>query len=325
MKKAVLTALLAITFLRVQSQNLVPNGSFEDTIWCGNDSTVLQPHNWYSPNSGTPDYFRDSLMASNGCSSSTYFSSFGGGSYLNGFGYQLPHLGLAYAGIRTHDEYLGIKLNDSLKSGKKYCLETYVSLANSSQYGLDLIQFSFSNSPLTNYDTIAGNFIPLDSVHVNVETMAGNFLLDTMNWMLVSDTFIAVGGEKYLTIGNFDSNDTQNQYQSTNPSGIVFCYYYFDDLAVYYCDLPDDTNPQEVPPDISLSPNPSNGEIFLKGNFPEKTSIEIFNMLGQIVFVSDVPEGNHSTQLFLSLAQGIYTYRIKSDDILKSGKMIIVK
>lgn len=329
MKSAVLTFLfLCIAFFKMHGQNLVPNGSFEDTLWRGNDSTVLQPYLWYSPNSGTPDYFRDSLMASNGCTSSTYFSSFGGGSYSNGFGYQLPHTGFAYSGLRTHDEYLEIRLTDSLKAGKKYCLESFVSLANNAQYGLDLIQFCFSKNSLSNYDTIGGNFLPLDSVHADAGTTGGNFLLDTLNWMLVSDTFIAIGGERYITIGNFDFNDIQNQYQSSNSGGTVYCYYYFDDISVYYCDTADTSipSPPQTYPEIFFTPNPSNGEFLIKGDFPANTVIEIFDLLGQVVWKSDIPQGNQIVQMNLQLAESLYTYRIKvSDDVLKAGKFVIAK
>lgn len=84
--------------------------------------------------------------------------------------------------------------------------------------------------------------------------------------------------------------------------------------------------PQPDYPEITITPNPSDGQIWLSGNFPAGTKIEIYNMLGQKVQETPLSEGNYSIQLHFVLAQGIYVCRVKTFDItLKENKLIIAK
>ncbi|CAN5218018.1 hypothetical protein BH09BAC5_BH09BAC5_26450 [soil metagenome] len=77
---------------------------------------------------------------------------------------------------------------------------------------------------------------------------------------------------------------------------------------------------------FTLSPNPSNGEFILNGNFKEKSVIEIFDMWGQKVFEKEIPNGEQTLQINLNLNEAIYSYRItNSETVLKSGEFIISK
>jgi gliding motility-associated-like protein len=70
-----------------------------------------------------------------------------------------------------------------------------------------------------------------------IENPKGHFLSDTLNWMLVSGSFIASGGEQYITIGNFYVNDSTNYIQISNSKSHL-TYYYIDDVSVYPCNAP---------------------------------------------------------------------------------------
>ena len=74
-------------------------------------------------------------------------------------------------------------------------------------------------------DTINPSYINSDSI---VE--------DTLNWIKVSGTFKAVGGEKYLTMGNFFINRPVT-YKVIDPNALV-AYYYIDDIALYPINAP---------------------------------------------------------------------------------------
>src|SRR3972149_1459638 len=64
-----------------------------------------------------------------------------------------------------------------------------------------------------------------------------NIITDIKNWTLISGEYIAVGGEKYLTIGNF-RNDANTQRDTINPNAPWWnsAYYYIDDVSVYCVD-----------------------------------------------------------------------------------------
>ena len=59
---------------------------------------------------------------------------------------------------------------------------------------------------------------------------------DTLNWIKVGGIFTARGGEQYITIGNFnDDNTTDTVFvDSTGWNGGI-AYYYIDDVSVMLC------------------------------------------------------------------------------------------
>jgi len=238
----------------------------------------------------------------------------------------LPHSGLAYAGFVNVSENMAIQLSDTLKANKKYAVSCYVSLANNSDAAYDLIQFAFTNHRVAVYDTTTWQLTYIcDSMVANAENQPGNIITDTTNWVLVQDTFIADGGEYYMTVGNFDTAHTQYQIVDTaHPS--LNAYYYFDDFDVHCVDC--NTAVTTIPnyPPISLSPNPSNGSFQLIGDFPPETKLKICNMLGQEVFMEDVDAGSRTVPINLQLAEGVYIYRVESESgVLKNGKLVIEK
>ena len=327
MKRAALYGILFLLpfLLKAQSPNLVPNPGFEDSITCMSPYGY-HPVFWFAPTMGTPDYFLPSSSSSFGCFDD-YPSRWGGGNYTNNWGYQLPRSGRAYTGfaVTQGTEYIAIGLTDSLESGKEYVINAYVSLANWSGSGMDLIQFAFSRDSLTHYDTVTGGGWPLDTVHPQATNPAGNIIMDTAGWVLVTDTFIAQGGEKYMTVGSFQISQTQYQINDSNIQW-NFSYYYFDDFDLHCIDC--DTHIVEPPQysDISLNPNPSNGQLWLNGDFPASTRFKIYNSLGQIVYEAEIPEGNRSEMLTVVLASGAYCYVLDSElGMLKTGKLILTQ
>ena len=125
-------------------QNLVPNGSFEDTLGCpDNYDQLFKTKYWYKPTLGTSDYF-------NACdaTSSTGVPS-------NVLGFQFAKSGNAYAGLSCGDnnyplerEYIQTKLSEKLKRNKKYIISFWVSRADSTNYAVSNISALLSDSPV---------------------------------------------------------------------------------------------------------------------------------------------------------------------------------
>lgn len=80
-----------------------------------------------------------------------------------------------------------------------------------------------------------------------------------------------------------------------------------------------------LPSDLTVSPNPSNGIFLIKGRTQsEHTFITIYNNFGQKVFDKTIRGYDINTEVQLNNSvPGIYTISIRSGDIVKHEKLII--
>ena len=196
--------------------NLVNNPSFEEYDTCPTNLMQLnRALYWWG---FSTEYY-------NSCAISTSDVSVP----LNGFGFQNAHTGVAYAGCGIYTNYyyykeaIKTKLKDSLIASKRYCTNFYISLAEYTFWQpfvyLDSIGMFFTKV------TVQDTTLPILSNGNKVQNSITN--IDTLNWFKISNSFIANGGEHYLTIGNFDSIvNWTNDFQT---------YVYIDDVAVCEC------------------------------------------------------------------------------------------
>ena len=194
-KIAVSVTLLCWVFLTADGQNLIPNYSFESHSTCPQDiyfGQIEWPiNNWFNVNSGTPDYYHR-------CSSGRVDIP------NNWAGEAQPVHGDAYIGIylwgqSDYREYVGVKLTEPLEAGVRYYFEGYYQQSFYSHFVTGSIGVFFSQEIRKGILTK-----PLgDSPQIFVrkkDALSG----DVFEWELLSGSFIAEGGEQYLTIGNFD-------------------------------------------------------------------------------------------------------------------------
>ena len=327
-----LVAALILTFcfssLMLGQVNLVPNSNFEDTIRCPSDNSITKARFWYNPTiCGSPDYFYPTMQGNLACVDQLAVgNSWGGGSYNNNWGYQLPNSGIAYVGMGVPEasELMAIRLLDTLIGGKRYAVSFYTSLGNNSGSGIDLVQLAFMEDSVTDYN-INSCWNYLSNLQSDAGNYLGNYLIDTINWIVVQDTFIASGGEHYMIVGNIDTAQTQYYLLDTiNPSR--FAYYYFDDFDVHCIDCTSDTSEPPVFPVITITPTLTQGEITVSGDFPVGTKLEVYDVLGQLVFYDELQSGNQTQTVFLQLSAGVYTCRVIAEgNVLKTEKVVITK
>jgi OOP family OmpA-OmpF porin len=218
MNKLLTITLLLIVF-ESHGQNLVPNPSFEDTITCpwtfdGINGGIS--NYWFSPTIGTSDLIHQ-------CSSPIIES------YL---GFQTPNSGLAYAGFfsyleqQLYREYISAKLLTTLEAGQLYYFRMFISRADS-----------------TNYASNIGVYFGPDSINLEINTNlnltpqieTSNTIIDHLEWTCVVGNFIAIGNEKYITIGNFRDDMASNIIYTggggmSDPEMPYSAYYYVDDI-----------------------------------------------------------------------------------------------
>ncbi len=278
--KIYLSVILFCVSFSLCSQNLVPNPSFEDTIGCPNTfSQINLAPPWFNPAlhpdvtpKPTPDYF-------NQCDTSNKF-----GIPDNIFGYQYAKEGIAYAGIYVLNlgfsnvrEYIEVKLIDTLINSKKYYVSFYVNLAESSKYAMKNMGAYLSKEIVIDSTALYLPYIP------QITNSLNNPPISKTKWTLISGTFIASGGEKYITIGNF-KDDTDTILVENNAS--VHSYYYIDDVSVVlYEDTAETETNSEIFIPTAFTPNNDgqNDILYVRGGL-KNMEIKIFNRWGLKVF-----------------------------------------
>ncbi len=228
MKVLAICILITITgILSVRGQNLVENGSFEVKGYCPgnfNQQELNTISGWWQATDGTPDYF-------NACSDKV-------GVPNNVFGIQEAKDGHAYAGLVSYNgggkqnyrEYLQSKLARQLTEGEMVCIEMWVSAADYCNFVTDGLGILLSEKKVeSNLQTPLGNLPSLRNPRLHM-------LDEASDWVLISDTYIAKGGEQYITIGNFLKDKELKIIRRTEDMGAKgnsnWAYTYIDQVAV---------------------------------------------------------------------------------------------
>lgn len=301
----------------VYSQNLILNPSFEDTLTCPTifqPLSYLRPVNWICPTAGSSDYFNTDTTC-----------IWGGGVPHNIYGFQFPrsfnaHCGfLAYAGPPNQNarEYITGTLSDTLMANYIYCVSFYVSAPNNCKYSTDDLgaYLSVDTASFTDYSTpgILLNLIP------QIQNNSSNFLSDTLNWMLVSDTFVAQGGEKFITIGNF-KNDLNTSFDTLQSAVYPYSYYFIDDVSVIECSV----GLEEIPDtEIQLYPNPAINELQIVTSL-KNYSYEIVDLTGRVILKGDA-EGDQNMINISKLTSGNYFFKQQSERNMQTKKFVVIR
>lgn len=294
-------------------QNLVQNGSFEQTTYCPESSSqiILAP-NWFSPTDGTPD-----LMATCSDSSDNAVPQ-------NFFGYQFPYEGENYSGIMLftfggdYREYIATRLLQPLKPNTYYCFSVAISMSDNCRQPISTLGVLFlSDSIYYNHHTII-NLIP------QILNSASNYINNTIGWVLFNSTFTAQGGEKYVYIGNFLPDSLTNVYEP-NQSNIA-TYFYIDDVRLYECDSLNNVEETTDINAVTLYPNPSTGDIAIEIKQPlKKAYIEVYDAIGKLIYSTQLTD-NLSTIIIPVATNGIYSVRLwNNNEVIKHDKLVIIK
>lgn len=209
------------------SENLVDNGGFESVGGkIKKTGQIDLATGWKSPTGARADLFlSDSKIPEVGAPKNVY-------------GDEAPKEGENYAGFVAYSygdkmarTYVMAKLKTPLKKDVKYCVSFYVSLAEASKYSSNQIGMNISKKE---FGTDAKSSI-IDETQI---LHPKNKIVNAMyGWELICGTFVAEGGEKYITIGNFTSNEnTKNERNKKvddfKGTQVVAAYYFVDDISV---------------------------------------------------------------------------------------------
>ena len=221
--------------------NLVLNPSFEQVDTCPWEWNQIQlamywspidstgnPYNGYTP-TGSPELI-------SGCADSVYSMGNCGEPLSDGF-YHYPRTGNNMSqNMMYFDEsfenpyrrdYTQGRLSTSLAEGATYCVTFYVALEQESSYAINHIGAYFDDGSIdAGRDTICcpglggfAGYLDTNSAQpmtgIIPQILESTILLDTLGWAIwdsaiyehrwtrVQGSFTAVGGERFITIGNF--------------------------------------------------------------------------------------------------------------------------
>lgn len=211
--------------LMVESDNMVPNSSFErysstpiGWFYKGKHFTNVVKY-WSSATGSSPDVFGPRVRVP------SHWAA-------KGFGKQKAHSGESMAGITVYGcdegkphcrEYVQIELREPLVIGQNYSAEFFVShLPRSIQ--VNNIGMYFSE---TKFKEIMD--IPIEAT----PQVFSKDILESGNgqWVKYGGTFKATSKAQYLIIGNFFPDSLTNVKVSNNNS-LKYGYYYVDDILV---------------------------------------------------------------------------------------------
>jgi len=334
MKRFAKIFLLLVLFYstKTKAQNLVPNPSFEradeslpcprpDSLFAFNPNTEAIP--WIELASA--DYFHS-------CATLYYVSI-----PSNRFGFQYPHFGQGYTGLIAYDytsltnrEYIEVELLTLLLPSQTYYVQFYASLADTMQYAVSNLGALFTD---TLFNPMAGPF-PAghpQAWNPQVENTSGNILNDKINWVAINGSFVANGGERFITIGNFRADaQTITQYVGGNTHPNTRGAYYFIDDVYVGTTPPVSINENEKNKfKVKVYPNPSNGNMTLEYSLKDNESgmFNLYNITGTLI--SSHPLQKNSQQLFINndeLEAGIYLYDVSiNNKKVKTDKIVIIK
>lgn len=230
MKTSILFSLFFLNVHILLAQNLVPDPSFEGTGTCVSGN-IRAP--WQRPIGSitTPDLF-------NTCAFPSTSGCFSKGIPMNMGGPANPtHSGNAYAGIvDVYDlgapnsrEYIQVQLTSPLIAGQRYNIGFWILRPDSTKYATDGKGMYLSSTATPQ----SGN----QFINVTPQVVSG-VITDANNWTLVSSVYTALGGEEWITIGNFydDAGTTIQPTGSTATNGCILireaAYYFIDDVFV---------------------------------------------------------------------------------------------
>jgi len=303
----------------VQSQNLVPNPSFEEYLECpyGTAEFHNQVIDWYSWQE-SPDFFHT-------CSND--LEGFAGVPN-NAWGNQWPILGEAYAGVITYAhwntslrEYMSCSLVEEMEIGESYYVMFYASFYDggeisyahcaTNRLGLKL----FKDPPLYTPEVWNNPYTPQNTADIEYN----EWFVDSVNWVLIDGWVKADDAYNWLAIGNFYDTDHTDTLQLGDINQCL-AIYYIENVCISknsvdcdYLKQPQDISSSVEKKDfiIQIFPNPSAGSFQVTfSNVPNE--IEVFNSVGQSIFISS-RISNSLTIDGNKWAKGLYILVVKGD------------
>ncbi len=226
------------TIFSVSAQNLIKNHEFNGAEKVSYRSQINKAEGWSDANGGSVDLFNKSACKTNVSIPSNFmgeqtsdanyagFTAYYEDLYLSAKQSALQVDWVSVAGYTKYSEYPQGELTEALVAGQTYIFSLDISLADLSGRAVKGLGVHFSNDKIENKNNKALDLKP--------QIVFEEFIEDKANWVKVSGSFIAKGGEKFFTIGAFDGtfeaksivtpkkeNDNKRAYYYINGTSLM--------------------------------------------------------------------------------------------------------
>ncbi len=258
----------------------------------------------------------------NVCSTVNGFPS--GGTPANFIGFQHPADGVGYLSMTTYNLnlsnstkfYPSVQLLEPLESGVEYCFSAYVSLAEQSAFKTtDLFMICTNDFPTV----CSGN----DTLNWPTESqlILNTTDVDTADWTLLTGSFIALGGEEYITIGDFNGPGTPDTiYVGATSFPSQQATYYIDKLELRSCEI----GVQDVKESELTVLYDAAGDVLsiTTPSAKQLHSIRLVDMAGRTALRT--PGGGTSIQFGVAdLPRGVYVVQVGTDGAWLNRKVVL--
>lgn len=209
------------------AQNIVINGSFEElSDKPRNPGEVFLAKPWTGGTQAMPDIYSpsakdDAIDAPD-----------------NAYGSQKPKDGKNYAGILMYSNreaeprsYLTQKMKYPMLAGEYYCVKFHISFADLSKYAINNIGCYIS------HDSVGSETDLMLSYKPQVIHSTNRIFEKQWDWEDICRIYIAEGGEQFITIGNFESQEGTQTQSVKRPREFTQTqlrdgYYFIDHITV---------------------------------------------------------------------------------------------
>lgn len=225
-----LLPILGITFSLVAQDvdNLVSNGSFEQISGkLRRLGGVEAAEGWFSATGVSADLYSTSANSPEIQVPENFYGkedAVDGGNYAGivvfSYGDKLPR------------SYITSKLSTPMKKGVRYKVTFRASLAELSKYSSNKLAAHISKKPFETKEKVFALIEKSHIMHPQETVFNGMY-----GWETICGEYIAEGGERYITIGNFTINNEVTDEKNKKPrevkgNQIVAAYYYIDDVVI---------------------------------------------------------------------------------------------
>jgi hypothetical protein len=234
----------------------------------------------------------------------------------------------------SNREYIGIRLTNKLVKDSFYTFSMYCSLADL-WYEEYMHDIQNGIEPwLSVYATHnIGIYLSADSIYENsweplpyipqIQNPTNNPINDVYNWIKVEGTYMASGGEEYIYIGNYNTNENTDLailYAGENPEPWV--YFYIDDVLVTKTTS---TGIEENSTNkLNIYPNPA--QEFVSIDLPKninQAQLSIYNLTGQLISQKQITQPNQQIPI-TELGNGMYIFVIQNRDKVIGRQRVVV-
>lgn len=184
-------------------QNLVLNGSFENLTEREfyNRQREKFPENWHIPTRrSTPDFYKSFVEK-------TFKTKRANAEKVK------PQDGKIFLGLHLSygdlSEFIQAELSEELENGLTYCFNLFVRPSKNSKYLIDSFGVLFTNSQIQFHNSDRSSF------DIHLSNTKNRLIGNTEEWTSLCGLYKAKGGERFITIGNFNDN-SKAVYETTN-------------------------------------------------------------------------------------------------------------